>query len=335
MLADFKADDEPGRRRALLNYAVLDTADEPAFDRVVAMVEHLMKVPVCAVSLVDADRQWFKARRGTELRGSPRSIAFCDHTIRTAEPMVIRDASADVRFATNPLVTDAPKIRAYIGAPLVTPDGYAVGSICAIDVKPRNFTASDAMTMASFADIVVTELELRMRAALEPLSGLMTRRAFMDRTNTILRAGDEGPGEFFGVMIDLDYFKAINDRFGHDRGDDVIRRTGAVLADMVRADEAVGRIGGEEFAMMMRCVDADEAWARCEDIRIAIAQRVKLADMADPVTASIGFARVFSGQRAVDDVLRRADLGLYCAKTSGRNRVATIESMMPPIAMAG
>jgi len=334
MLADFKMDDEAGRRRALLRYSVLDTGQEVAFERVVSTIKHLFDVPICAVSLVDADRQWFKARRGLNVCGTARSVAFCDHTIRTPEPMIICDAAADPRFCDNPLVTGAPHISAYMGAPLVSPDGYAVGSICAIDTRPRNFKVSDGMTMTSFADIVVTELELRLRASVDMLSGLLTRRAFMEQANAQIASVKQGPACFAAVMIDLDFFKSINDRFGHDQGDEVIRQTGAVLRDLVPASEIVSRIGGEEFAVMMRCSSIETAMARGEQIRSAIAHRVRIGTPAERVTASIGIALVKPGQATIDDALRSADLGLYCAKSSGRNRVGNVGSVLPQFAKA-
>lgn len=339
MLAEFKISDEAGRRRALHSYAVLDTAEEPAFERIVAMVKHLYEVPICAVSLVDTDRQWFKARRGLDVCGTSRSVAFCDHTIRSHEPMIIPDAWCDPRFADNPLVTGAPQIRAYLGAPLITPDGYAVGSLCAIDIRPRQFKPADAMTLTNLADIVVTELELRMRASVDMLSGLATRRAFMERANDLARANalarTSGKAHNLAVaMIDLDYFKAINDRFGHDQGDEVIRRVGAVLAEQVRPGEVAGRIGGEEFAVIIRCGGLADALARCEEIRMAIAGHVAIGEPRETVTASVGTALLLAKQVTVDDGLRRADLGLYCAKSNGRNRVGCIDHVIREYAKA-
>lgn len=330
MLADFKSADEAGRHRALLRYSVLDTGEEAPFERIVAIVQHVLDVPICAVSLIDADRQWFKAQRGLDTCQTDRSVAFCDHTIRTADALIIQDAARDIRFAANPLVTGSPHIRAYIGVPLVTPEGYAVGGICAIDTRPRDFGPGDVLTLRSLGDVIVTELELRLLASTDMLSGLLARRAFMDQVNIKIDAAAGQRGGLAVMMIDLDGFKAINDRLGHAAGDDVIRQVGGVLHDLSDERDIVGRIGGEEFALLMPCATITAALERAEALRIALARRIRLAT-GDGVTASIGVALVDAAPDALSTALRRADLALYRAKSLGRNRVATADM---PLAQA-
>ena len=152
---------ETERLAALRRYQILDTTQEPAFDRIVRLAALLLDVPIALISLVDADRQWFKARYGLDVPETPRAIAFCDHAIRGSSILVVPDAQLDPRFCDNPLVTGEMHVRFYAGAPLVTPDGFALGTICAIDRSPRDLNQRDAAILAALADQIVHELEVR------------------------------------------------------------------------------------------------------------------------------------------------------------------------------
>ena len=153
--------DELARLAALRRYQVLDTAQELAFDRIVRLAALLIDVPIALISLIDAERQWFKSRYGLDAPETPRALAFCDHAIRGRGIMVVPDAEQDPRFCGNPLVTGAPHIRFYAGAPLVTPDGFALGTICAIDRAPRQLSSRDAAILTALAEQVIHELEVR------------------------------------------------------------------------------------------------------------------------------------------------------------------------------
>ena len=124
---------EERRLAALYSYQVLDTPNEERFDRIVRLASRLFGSPMALISLVDRDRQWFKASVGLDAKETPRMISFCTHAIQQRGVFVVSDAAADPRFAKNPLVTGEPKIGFYAGAPLITPDGYALGTVCVVD----------------------------------------------------------------------------------------------------------------------------------------------------------------------------------------------------------
>lgn len=153
---------EHARLRTLRRYAVLDTEAEPSFDRITALAARVLRVPICLVSLVDADRQWFKSCVGLGVRETGRDISFCAHAILSDDVLVVPDATEDARFLANPVVLGAPFIRAYAGAPLTTSDGFRIGTLCAIDTRPRAFDADERATLADLARLVVDELELRL-----------------------------------------------------------------------------------------------------------------------------------------------------------------------------
>lgn len=155
-------ENEEARLEALRAYDVLDTLPEPVFDDLVFLAAYICRTPIALVSLVDRDRQWFKAKVGLAADETPRAQAFCAYAVGSPrETFVVRDAAEDPRFATNPLVTGAPNIRFYAGVPLLTPDGVAVGTLCAIDRQPRELDAEQSRALGALARSVVVQLELR------------------------------------------------------------------------------------------------------------------------------------------------------------------------------
>jgi PAS domain S-box-containing protein len=150
---------EDSRLAALHNYAVLDTPAEPEFDDLTRIAAHILDVPTALISLVDADRQWFKSRYGLEAPELPRDISFCGHVVESGARMIIPDSLEDVRFSNNPLVTGQPRIRFYAGVPLRTPDGFVLGTLCAIDYVPRTPSSAQLAMLELLAKQVVDQLE--------------------------------------------------------------------------------------------------------------------------------------------------------------------------------
>jgi diguanylate cyclase (GGDEF)-like protein len=154
---------EAERIATLQRYAILDTEPERAFDRITSIAVKLFNVPIALVSLVDADRQWFKSSCGLGKTQTPRDLAFCSYTILSDDVLCVPDATRDKRFAKNPLVTGELGIRFYCGAPLVSPNGQRLGSLCVIDQKPRhNFSEEQQALLTDLASLVVEQMEMRV-----------------------------------------------------------------------------------------------------------------------------------------------------------------------------
>ena len=156
---------EEERLEALRDYKILDTPDEREYDDLVALASQICDVPIALISLIDSNRQWFKAKVGLEVSETSRDISFCAHAILNDNMLVIQDALVDPRFATNPLVTCAPNIRFYAGMPLLTPAGLPLGTLCVIDHEPRELGAAQISALESLAHQVVTQMELRRVSA--------------------------------------------------------------------------------------------------------------------------------------------------------------------------
>jgi GAF domain-containing protein len=156
--------DEKKRLKVLWQYEVLDTVPEEVFDDLTELAARICEAPIALISLVDEDRQWFKARVGVTVKETSRDVSFCAYAITQTDLFVVPDATRDPRFANNPLVTSEPRIRFYAGAPLITPDGYALGTLCIIDVVPRELRPEQKQALRILARHVVSQLELRRRS---------------------------------------------------------------------------------------------------------------------------------------------------------------------------
>jgi diguanylate cyclase (GGDEF)-like protein len=154
---------EEERLAALRGYEVLDGPSSEGFDRLTQLSSQLFGVPIAVISLVDQDRQWFLSRTGLNACQTDREVAFCAHAICQDDVLVVEDACQDPRFRDNPLVTDAPGIRFYAGAPLITAEGHALGTLCVIDTQPRHFSGTDQRMLRQLARMVMEQLESHRR----------------------------------------------------------------------------------------------------------------------------------------------------------------------------
>ncbi|MBL8988283.1 MAG: GAF domain-containing protein, partial [Gemmatimonadetes bacterium] len=178
---------EAARLAALASFGILDTEAEASFDDLVNLAAQLAGAPMAAVSLIDRDRQWFKARVGLDLCETSRDASFCGHTIVGSEALIVPDAAADPRFRDNPLVVGPPSLRSYAGVPLLTVDGHALGAICVMDTVARGFSREQVQGLERLARLAMDQFELRRsrkesietRARLEQAQAGLERDRFM------------------------------------------------------------------------------------------------------------------------------------------------------------
>ncbi|MBA3598246.1 MAG: diguanylate cyclase [Methylibium sp.] len=488
---------ESQRLNVLHSLRLLDTEPEPAFDAVARLAGQQMGCPIGLVSLIDTDRQWFKAAQGLDVPQTPRDVAFCSHAILQDEVFVVEDATQDARFADNPLVTGAPDIRFYAGAPL-TVGGHKLGALCVIDRVARQISDEDRAVLQELSLVTSSLMEARLReqrllervladselpgvrvaegqAGSGPrlratvFNAVSARMAVLDRHGGILEtnaawhrfaaeAGHAGGSRFIGahyldvlgrlrdlgpasataarcglasvlagrstgfeleyrccrgdepgdeslasgpqlrsdrwfamkitpvgdeqrrivvsheditkhkraqeallrlahtdpltgvanrrrffelahheferairyksaltvLMADIDHFKAINDCYGHAAGDVVLRSFVGVAGEALRDPDVVGRLGGEEFAVLLPQTTLGGGHALAQRIVERVAAR-RVASCGGPIryTVSVGVSTLDDRIVSFDDLLRAADDALYRAKGAGRNTVSS------------
>ena len=343
------------RHEALLDLEILDTAPEAEFDDLVALASEICDTPISLVSLVDSERQWFKASIGLNACETPINVSFCAHAIEQQGLFLVEDATKDERFKRNPLVLGDPKIRFYAGVPLYATDGVAVGTLCVIDTVPRSLSPGQIRSLTILSHQVQARLELRSErrkllhaftenrqlallleqsnktlqeananlerlAATDPLTGLLNRRAFENKITADFSGALRKQSALSVLVLDIDNFKNRNDRFGHAAGDEALRHVGEVLQKVIRAGDSAARIGGEEFAILLPETTAEQASTLAERVQALLGY----GGAGFPsITASIGIACLDKTMTEWETLLAHADSAMYKAKYMGKNRFVT------------
>lgn len=353
MIKPEKPRNEEARLAALRRYDVLDSAREDAYDDLVVIAAGICSVPSATVSLIDAERQWFKARIGLQEDQTPRETSFCAHAILDPDHvLVVPDATVDSRFRDNPSVTAVDGIRFYAGSPLLSSDGFPIGTLCVFGTEPKQLDGFQVKALQALSRQVSQLLELRRiskdlnlqlqdrqwyeqqlhdyqetletqnadlaeQTRTDPLTGMPNRRAFAAALDVEMKKS-AGNGQKLSVaVLDIDHFKMINDLHGHAEGDQVLVELASMLKAQFSGGGMAARYGGEEFVMLFPDSTSEQARLQCEFVR----QAVSLLPIGLPISVSIGVAELRRHDDTTDDLFKRADEALYAAKRGGRDRV--------------
>lgn len=315
-----KASDE-GRLAALNRYDILDTGREESFDRISRLIKLTLDVDIAVVSLMDAHRQWYKSSEGIDAQQVPLDIAFCRYILDSGQGFTVADAAQDPRFSDNPFVTGPAHVRSYAGVPLQTPDGFTIGSVCAVGSTARDFTAREQSILRELADLVMDQLALRRIAAIDSLTGISSRRAFKEDAQKFVTLAKRHRYALSCISFDIDHFKAVNDTYGHPGGDQVLVAVSNAVSGLLRQSDLFGRLGGEEFAVILPHTDGARAMEVADKLRLAI--RALVFPGSRPpisISASFGVAALDANADDIESLLHKSDEALYEAKRSGRNR---------------
>lgn len=331
--------DEPQRLASLYQLNILFTPAEERFDRITRLAQQVFGVPIALVSLVGESCQWFKSAQGLTADRTPKEISFCGHAVYRETLLEVSDAREDPDFADNPLVKGEPFIRFYAGCPVMH-DGKPMGTLCLIDTKPHKLTESEREMLQSLAHWVETELrisamgdvqrqliaelgESRRDAMLDPLTQTWNRLGLDTLFKRELNYARHSRQPLALILVDLDHYKAVNDRYGHLAGDGVLKEVVARLRKILRPEDIIARFGGDEFVVLCANSNEQRLFAVAERIRLAVSQspvRTEGAEISVSVTLGAAWAEV-SEQTLPADLLNTADRALYEAKAAGRNCV--------------
>lgn len=334
--------DEELRLLVLEETEILDTPADPVFDAVVRLAADICEVPIALVSLIDAERQWFKARVGLDVQQTPREHAFCAHCILAGETFEIADTAADPRFSDNPLVTGPPHIRFYAGFPVRAGDGRALGTLCVIDRVPRSLTPAQRQSMRRLAHLISGLLQERRAAAMarktaeanaehlrrlaltDSVTGAYNRRGFMEQAAW---AGDAGGAL---LLVEFDALTAIRDELGLAAAEAVVKNITSLAQRIVPENAVVGRLTAPTLAVFLPESTPEEARRLADRLRILLAlTAVDAAGTSFSATITAGAAPV-EKDRGVEGALAAAGTALAEARALGGDQVVICARSAPP-----
>jgi len=335
--------DEATRQQALDELELLDTPAELYLDTLVRLARDLFQVDSALISLIDHDRQWFKARIGLSAAQTSRDVSFCGHAVAAGELLVVEDTLQSTCFSDNPLVSGAPFIRFYAGQPLFSANGQAIGTLCLLHSAPRTLSLQERAHMQDLATLAEGYLYLRSlsqqtqnlrqavsreqrKALIDPLTQLWNRAGLAQFfSSEESKARDQGK-QLAVIYCDLDHFKEVNDQFGHAAGDQVLWQSARRMSGALRPDDLLVRQGGEEFVALVSVHDEAELQLIAERVRLAIsATAMNIGSQSYNISTSIGTA-IAGPEDSQNSLLERADNALYLAKQQGRNRTVHVQA---------
>lgn len=314
-LANHQMPIEADRLAALADLHVADTGPEAIFDRIARIGRAALRFPSAHITLIMHDLQIAKNHDPSASDEMPRNQSICNFTIQGYEPLIIPDTLLDERVRDLSAVKKSHGVRSYWGVPLTTRHGYNLGAFCVFDAVPRHPLEADLDILRDLGRLTVECMELRAQAKVDVLTGAASRRALYEEGSHLF--GTLGEQDKLGcILLDVDHFKLINDNLGHGRGDDVLRDLAVLMHSALRTDTPFGRVGGEEFVILLPGEGLAGTYAVAERLR-RLLESTRVAGVQ--ITASFGVAERLPGDGSLDDVLARADEQVYEAKRAGRN----------------
>lgn len=334
---------ERERLAALRRYDVSAPAPPPDLAAIIRLARLVTGAEIAQVNLIDRAHQETLAGDVTALDGTHRDDALCDRVVAANALVHVADASKDDRFAGSTFVMpDSPMVRLYAGAPLRTPDGHIIGSLCVADARPGCLTEAQLSALEDLAAQVMTIFELRRQAAQlhqtlgeldhdlshDDLTGLPNRRLLLATLEARTAHGDgQGQSDPGAVLVigDIDGFKLVNDTYGHLMGDEVLRVVAQRLLDCCRPTDLVARVGGDEFAIVARNLRDADVDAFLHRLHTVVSRPIAVGRSLTSVGFSAGAARL--GPAFDRDIVQLADERMYEAK---RGQLAPFEELPAP-----
>ncbi|MDX1563505.1 MAG: sensor domain-containing diguanylate cyclase, partial [Gammaproteobacteria bacterium] len=310
------------------------TPIEERFERITRLARRALNVPVAAITFLTEEKQWFKSVAGWAVTELPNANSFCPITLTAGRLTVIEDTHDDPRVCQHPLAQSGPHFRFYAGIPITDENEIPCGTFCVFDQKPRRLSELERDTLTDLAMLAQREIAseqlrsihssltaklgvARREAMMDPLTRLWNRRGAAVLIKAALDEIEKQTSSIAIAILDLDNFKRINDTYGHQIGDEVLRKTALRLIHNVRSNDNVCRLGGDEFLLLMKNTDASTAADTAERVRRGVTEKpVPTRQGPIGVSTSVGYA-VHDGRETltVDQLIDRADKALMQSKT--------------------
>lgn len=313
-----------GERERLIALEATRLVDSPAsedFDRITRLAARTFGVPTALVSLVTADRQWFKSRVGMDCAATERESAFCAHTIRCTDVMVVEDATLDDRFKENRLVTGQPHIRFYAGAPLITPQGHALGSLCVIDYSPRTFGAEDRETLQDMARMVMAQINLAMGVGrVHEVTGMPNRAQLKSDLVDLSKIGDAGNRAL--VVIDIMSHAGVQAALlalGISALEKSVRHIASRLTSLMQAGTVLYHVSDTRFAYMLSAEDAGATSAAIDAVLTRMREPLQVDGIHFNLDLRCGAVAFDARRDKLSDLMRMATTALVRPRSAGNS----------------
>lgn len=333
---------EQQKSEVLQRYRILKSEDVHDASHIARTASLALNAPIVIAALNERYRPWYRAAYGVSGSNFDRLQEFCAYANLSDEAFAVSDARLEPYFAREPAVMGAPNVVFFAGAPLCDPDGKRFGTLCLIDSQPRTLAPAQIELLKSMAHIVSQDIcvhsagryavqdlinaeeercALYDLAVTDPLTKALNRRAFFRFAEREVQRAQRHEHPLSVLMFDIDHFKKVNDIHGHAAGDEVIVRLSRLVTDCVREADLLGRLGGEEFGLILPETDTDAAVTLANRLRDAVRDlRFQSSESNFNITISLGVSQLDSSEADIVPALERADKALYRAKRFGRDR---------------
>lgn len=351
---------EEQKSEILQRYQILSEDDSKSALCIADSIALALNVPFVIAALNGRYRKWYHCDHGMGAYAEPDLQTYFARMHLAQQRFDIADMEAEAFFTQHTTGLRLPKFKMLAGVPLTDPNGKRFGTLCVADRQVRQLTDAELQMLSSFGRVVSNDICVRSAAryavrdlvelehekcdlfelaTIDPLTKALNRRAFTRFSERELSRFKRDNGQLATLMLDIDHFKSVNDEYGHATGDQVLSKMVSIAASVLRQEDLIGRLGGEEFAIVLVDSDATAAVKVAERIRQAIKQ-VKFPSDTGPfnVSVSIGVSEPFYSDTSIDSSLERADMALYNAKRNGRDRVELMmdnAGMIDPMAAPG
>ena len=319
------------------------------FNEITKLAALICEAPVALINFIEQDRIKSKSAFGFDNIDIPLGGSLCIHTLQQHDLLVVPDTTLEPHFLDHPWVSGAPYLRFYAGIKLKADDGQSLGTLCVLDYKPRELSENQCNSLRALANqvmiyvglmhanekqaVLIQELHLAQKellrlASTDPLSGLLNRRAFEECLHKERARIQRGEHSSTLLMIDFDDFKRVNDEFGHETGDVVIRQFAEVCRNIFRESDITCRWGGEEFAILLTNTSATDAQEAVERLHSKI-RNIPMAIVGNVsvyITISVGMCTLTEA-KTLRSCIGLADQLLYIAKSKGGNRTETAQKL--------